>query len=76
MAGKVPPPDVSGTTEKDRAYLFAMLVRVVAADGKLHERELGFLKQVAPSFGYKEDEVEKIAGAATATAAERLAARK
>lgn len=62
-------------TEKDRAYLFAMLVRVIAADGKLHEKERELLRRIGPSFGYTAEQVEKVAAAAAADAAARLAPR-
>lgn len=62
-------------TEKERAYIFAMLVRVVAADGKLHESERALLKSLAPSFGFTEEEVEKIAAVSVADALYKLEKR-
>jgi uncharacterized tellurite resistance protein B-like protein len=64
-------------SERERAYLFSMLVRVVAADARLHEGEVRFLKSVAPSFGFTEAQVEQIAAVAVADALyKREAARE
>jgi uncharacterized tellurite resistance protein B-like protein len=66
----LPPSDV------DRAFLFVLLVRVVAADGQLDPKEADFLKKLGPHFGYKESEVEMVAQVATQDARDRLAAKK
>jgi hypothetical protein len=66
----LPPSDV------DRAFLFVLLVRVVAADGQLDPKEAEFLKKLGPSFGYKESKVEMVAQVATQDARDRLAAGK
>ena len=62
--------------EVDRAFLFILLVRVVAADGVLDPKEAAFLKKLGPAFGYKEAEVEMVAEVACQDARERSGSAK
>ncbi len=56
--------------EADRAFLFVLLVRVVAADGHLDPNELVFLKKLGPAFGYTAEHVEMVAEVACKDARE------
>ena len=47
-----------------RLGLFRALVRIVAADGRVGQREMTFLHRVAPSFGVGVDRIDGMVSAA------------